>query len=66
MTQRRDDASKKTTWQKRVTREGDGEQRRRAYFYAQGNPICQLLGDGELLDSGFFYIFPKNKDGEEK
>jgi len=27
---------------------GDGEQQRRAYFYAQGSPICQLLGDGEL------------------
>ena len=27
---------------------GDGERRKRAYFYAQGNLICQLLGDGEL------------------
>jgi len=27
---------------------GDGERWRCAYFYAQLNPICQLLGDEEL------------------
>ena len=38
-----DDATKKKSRGR-----GDGERRRHAYFYAQGNPICQLLGDGKL------------------
>ena len=60
-----DDATKKKSRGR-----GDRERRRRAYFYAQGNPICQLIGDGELgwgtIGECFFYFFLKNKDGEEK
>ena len=43
---------------------------RGAYFYAQGNPICQLLGDEELewetIGEWFFLVFPKDENGEEK
>ena len=72
MAQRRDGEGKKTTRQKKKSRgRGDGERRRHAYFYAQGNPICQLLGDEKLgwgtIGKWFFdFLFPKNKDGEEK
>jgi len=42
---------------------GDGERRKRAYFYAQGNLICQLLGDGELewgtIEELFVDFYPK-------
>jgi hypothetical protein len=44
MAQRRDGAGKKMKRQKKVT----GEGRWGANFYAQGNPIGQLLGDREL------------------
>jgi len=45
------------------------ERRRRAYFYAQGyaqgNPICQLLGDEELewetIGEWFFWFFQKTR-----
>ena len=39
-TQREDDGDGK--------KRADGERRRHAYFDAQENPVCQLLGDGEL------------------
>ena len=57
---------------KKVTREERWEATERAHFYAQGNPICQLLGDGKLgwetIGKWFFdsFFFQKNKDGEEK
>ena len=48
MARRKDGAGKKKAPEKKSRGRGDGERRRRAYFYAQGNPICQLLEDREL------------------
>ena len=59
MAQRRDGAGKKMKRQKKVT----GEGRWGANFYAQGNPIGQLLGDRELrwrtIGEWFFLLFPQ-------
>ena len=48
---------------KKVAGEGDGERRKCAHFYAQGNPICQLLRDGKLeggtIGEWFFGFFSK-------
>ena len=66
---RKDVAGKKAPGKKSRGR-GDGEPRRCAYFYAQGNPICQLLEDRELvwgtIGEYFLPFFQKNKDGKKK
>ena len=65
MAQERRGATKKRSWER-----GDGERRKCAHFYAQGNPICQLLRDGKLewetIGEWFFGFFSKKKDEEEK
>ena len=56
----------KTTRQKKSRGRGDGERWRRAYFYAQGNQICQLLGDTKLgwgtIGELFFDFLPKKQE----
>ena len=60
-----EERQKKRSWER-----GDGERRKCAHFYAQGNPICQLLRDGKLewetIGEWFFGFFSKKKDEEEK
>ena len=70
MARRKDGAGKKKVPEKKVAREERWGATERAHFYAQGNPICQLLEDRELgwktIGECFFDFFQKYKDGEEK
>ena len=64
MARRNDGAGKKKAPEKKSQGRGDGERRRRAYFYAQGNQICQLLEDRELgwgTSGEYFFDFFQKK-----
>ena len=70
MGRRKDVTGKKKAPEKKSRGRGDGEPWRCAYFYAQENPICQLLENRELgwgtIGEYFLPFFKKNKDGKKK